>query len=107
MTPTGERATTTKADVVDRVREATGLAWSESSGLVEAVLEVMKATLADGGTLKISGFGSFVVRAKHVRRGRNPQTSEALEISARRVLTFKPSLVFRKELNRALLREGS
>lgn len=107
MNPTGDRATTTKADVIDRVREATGLAWSESSSLVEGVLEVMKETLAQGETLKISGFGSFVVREKRTRRGRNPQTSEALEISARRVLTFKPSLVFRKELNRALLREGS
>lgn len=104
---TGDHGTVTKADVVDRVREATGLAWSESSELVEAVLEVMKRTLTAGETLKVSGFGSFVVRAKRPRRGRNPQTSEALEISARRVLTFKPSLVFRKELNRALLREGS
>lgn len=95
--------TLTKAHIVERVREATGLPWSESSDLVEAVLETMKDTLEAGTNLKISGFGSFVVRQKSARRGRNPQTAERIVISRRRVLTFKPSVVLRDDLNAALL----
>ena len=95
--------TLTKAHIVERVREATGLPWSESSDLVEAVLETMKDTLEAGTNLKISGFGSFVVRLKSARCGRNPQTAERIVISRRRVLTFKPSVVLRDDLNAALL----
>lgn len=101
--PSGE--TLTKAHIVERVRDATGLPWSESSDLVEAVLETMKDTLEAGTNLKISGFGSFVVRQKSARRGRNPQTSERIVISRRTVLTFKPSVVLRDDLNAALIGE--
>ncbi len=99
--PSPTPRTLTKADVVHSVRELTGLSWGEASGLVESLLEVMKETLEAGDSLKISAFGSFLVRVKRARRGRNPQTSEQITITPRRVLTFKPSLVFRQALNRA------
>lgn len=93
--------TLTKADIVQSVREQSGLSWGEASNLVEGLLETMKGVLEAGDSLKISAFGSFVVRVKRARRGRNPQTSEQITITPRRVLTFKPSLVFRQALNRA------
>lgn len=91
--------TVTKAQMVERVREATGLGWVESGDLLEAVLESMKETLEVGENIKISGFGSFIVRSKSPRRGRNPQTSAAIVIPKRKVLTFKPSQVLRQALN--------
>lgn len=91
--------TVTKAQIVERVRGVTGLGWNESGDLVEAVLESMKDTLAEGTNIKISGFGSFLVRTKSPRRGRNPQTTATIVIPRRRVLTFKPSQVFRQSLN--------
>ncbi len=91
--------TVTKAEMVERVRDATGLGWNESGTLLEAVLNSMKDTLESGENLKISGFGSFLVRSKSPRRGRNPQTTAAIVIPKRRVLTFKPSQVLRQSLN--------
>lgn len=91
--------TVTKAQVVERVRQVTGLGWNESGDLLEAVLDAMKDTLAAGENIKISGFGSFVVRSKAPRRGRNPQTTASIVIPKRRVLTFKPSQVLRQSLN--------
>lgn len=99
-TPKSNR-TLTKSDVVQCVREQSGLSWNEAAKLVEGLLETMKGVLESGDSLKISAFGSFLVRVKRARRGRNPQTSEQITITPRRVLTFKPSLVFRQALNRA------
>jgi integration host factor subunit alpha len=62
------------------------------------VFDIIKETLEKGEKIKISGFGNFVVREKRSRVGRNPQTGEEIEISARRVLTFKPSQVLRGAL---------
>lgn len=98
--------TLTKADLVERARDATGLPWEECSALVEATLEAIKESLESGGNVKISGFGSFVVRQKAARRGRNPHTTERIVISRRTVLTFKPSAVLRQALN-ATLESGS
>jgi integration host factor subunit alpha len=64
------------------------------------LFESIKETLARGEPVKISGFGNFVVREKKARVGRNPQTGRDIEISARRVLTFKPSQVLKDVLNR-------
>jgi len=99
-TENGSRAeqTITKADIVERVRDVTGLSWAESGNLLEALLEAMKVTLEAGENLKISGFGTFQVRSKAARRGRNPQTSASLVIPRRKVLTFKPSHVLRHAL---------
>jgi integration host factor subunit alpha len=67
--------------------------------IVEQVFQIIKETLADGEKVKISGFGNFVVREKNARKGRNPQTGQEILLEARRVLTFKPSLVLKNILN--------
>ena len=72
----------------------------ESAELVEAVFAIMKSTLESGENLKIPGFGSFVVKQKADRRGRNPQTGESLTIEARRILTFKPSPLLKAAINK-------
>jgi integration host factor subunit alpha len=89
----------TKADIVERVHMRTGLDKKDAYELVEHVFETIKDTLADGESLKISGFGSFNVKQKADRRGRNPQTGEAITIEARRILTFKPSTLLRQSIN--------
>ena len=89
----------TKADLVDSIYEKIGLSKKESIQIVELVFEIMRAELEKGNKVKISGFGNFNVRDKNVRRGRNPQTGDAIEISARSVLTFKASPVLKKALN--------
>lgn len=66
------------------------------------MFDSLKNTLSQGQKIKISGFGNFVVREKRSRIGRNPQTGETIEISARRVLTFRPSQVLRAEVNATL-----
>jgi integration host factor subunit alpha len=90
----------TKAEIIDKVyEEVGGFSKKECSEAVEAVFDAMKDVLADGKKIKISGFGNFVVRAKKERMGRNPQTGSPIPISARRVLTFKPSQVLKSVLN--------
>ena len=88
----------TKADLVNAIYERVGFSKKESARIVELVFDIIKDTLAEGEKIKISGFGNFVVREKRARIGRNPQTGEEIEISARRVLTFKPSQVLRNAL---------
>jgi integration host factor subunit alpha len=92
----------TKADIVEALHTKVGFSKKEAADLVEMIFDEIKNTLAKGEKIKISGFGNFVVREKHSRVGRNPQTGESIEISARRVLTFKPSQVLRSEVNAAL-----
>ncbi|MBN2466883.1 MAG: integration host factor subunit alpha [Deltaproteobacteria bacterium] len=89
----------TKADIVENIYEKVGLSKEESARIVELLLEIMKQTLEQGDKIKISGFGNFMVRQKRSRRGRNPQTGEEIEISARKVLTFKASPILKKALN--------
>jgi len=89
----------TKADIVESVYNKVGFSKKESSEIVELVFATMKETLANGEKIKISGFGNFIVREKNSRIGRNPQTGEVIEISARRVLTFRPSQVLKSALN--------
>ncbi len=90
----------TKADIVESVYEKLGgFSKREAAEIVELVFETLKETLANGEKVKISGFGNFVVREKKSRMGRNPQTDDPIEISARRVLTFKPSQVLKLTLN--------
>ena len=66
---------------------------------METIFEVIKDSLVAGEKVKFSGFGNFVVRRKNARKGRNPQTGEEIQLEARRVLTFKPSLVLKNALN--------
>jgi len=89
----------TKADIVEQIYERVGFSKKESADLVETVFSVIKDTLSSGQKVKISGFGNFVVREKNARKGRNPQTGEEILLEARRVLTFKPSLVLKNILN--------
>ena len=92
----------TKADIVEALYEKIGFSKKEAADLVELVFDTIKTTLSQGQKIKISGFGNFVVREKRSRVGRNPQTGESIEISARRVLTFRPSQVLRAEVNSSL-----
>jgi len=92
----------TKADIVEALYEKVGFSKKEAADLVEMVFDTLKDTLAKGQKIKISGFGNFVVREKRSRVGRNPQTGQSIEISARRVLTFRPSQVLRTEVNSSL-----
>ena len=98
MAREGDNKTLTKADIVESVFQRVGFSKKESSELVELVFETMKKTLERGEKIKISGFGKFEVREKKPRRGRNPQTGTEIEISARRVLSFKPSQVLKSAL---------
>ena len=88
----------TKADIVERVYKEAGFSKKEAADLVDLVFKVIKDTLSKGEKVKISGFGNFSIRDKATRVGRNPQTGEAMDISARRVLTFKPSQVLKEDV---------
>ncbi len=89
----------TKAEIVETIYEKVGFSRKESAEIVDLVFDLLKETLEKGDKIKISGFGNFLVREKRPRKGRNPQTGDEIQISARRVLTFKPSQVLRKALN--------
>lgn len=89
----------TKADIIESVYERVGFSKKESAEIVELVFDTLKETLERGDKVKISGFGNFQVRFKKARVGRNPQTGKEIEISARRVLTFRPSQVLKAALN--------
>src|SRR5258707_6111894 len=89
----------TKADIIESVYEKVGFSKKDSAEIVELVFDTVKETLERGDKIKISGFGNFQVRHKKARIGRNPQTGKEIEISARRVLTFRPSQVLKSALN--------
>jgi integration host factor subunit alpha len=91
---------TTKADIAQALySEVGGFSKKEAADLVDLVFETMKETLGRGEKIKVSGFGNFVLRDKHKRRGRNPQTGAPIEITERRVLSFKPSQILKNQLN--------
>jgi len=83
--------TLTRMDLSDAVFREVGLSRNESAELVESVLQHMSDALAHGETVKISSFGTFSLRDKAARIGRNPKTGEEVPIQPRRVLTFRPS----------------
>jgi integration host factor subunit alpha len=89
----------TKADLIENVYLKTGFSKKESAEIVELVFDLIKTTLEKGEKIKIAGFGNFVVKEKDSRRGRNPQTGDEIEISSRRILTFKPSQVLKGAIN--------
>ncbi|UCD84467.1 MAG: integration host factor subunit alpha [Deltaproteobacteria bacterium] len=89
----------TKADIVEDVYRSVGFTKKETTEIVELVFETMRRTLEQGTTVKISGFGNFVIRKKRSRIGRNPQTGEEIRITSRKVLTFKPSQILKKSIN--------
>ncbi|MFP6599827.1 MAG: integration host factor subunit alpha [Deltaproteobacteria bacterium] len=89
----------TKAEIIERIYERVGFSKREATDVVESIFDVVKARLAEGEKVKISGFGNFVISEKRPRKGRNPQTGEEIMISGRRVLTFKPSQVLKRTIN--------
>ncbi|NVN93609.1 MAG: integration host factor subunit alpha [Desulfuromonadales bacterium] len=89
----------TKADLVGKIIDGMGCTKLEAKDFVESALALIKQTLESGENLKIAGFGSFIVNKKKDRRGRNPQTGEAIIIEARRVISFKPSRILRDAIN--------
>ena len=91
----------TKVDIIENIYEKVGFSKKEVAKIVESVFDIMKENLRQETKIKISGFGNFVVRRKRSRRGRNPQTGQDIEISPRRILTFKPSQVLKASLNHA------
>ena len=97
----------TKAEIIETIYERVGFSKKESADLVETIFQIIKETLASGEKVKISGFGNFVVRKKNERKGRNPQTGMEIRLPARRVLTFKPSLVLKNVLNDVPVEAGT
>lgn len=89
------RIVMTKADLADRIYEKIGLPKKEATAIVETLFDSMKNILSEGESIKITGFGTFLVRKKGERKGRNPKTGEELKIEQRVVVTFKPSLQFK------------
>jgi integration host factor subunit alpha len=94
--------TVTRAYLSEAVYQEVGLSRNESAQLVEAVLNEISECLIDGESVKISSFGSFSVRQKGGRVGRNPKTGEEVPIAPRRVLVFRPSHVLKEQVNGAL-----
>jgi integration host factor subunit alpha len=94
----GVGATLTRADLADVVHRKLGLSRAESAGVVERVLHHMCASLANGQNVKISGFGSFILREKGERVGRNPKTGVEVPIAPRRVMTFRASQIMRDRI---------
>ena len=91
--------TLTRADLSEAVHGQIGLSRADSAQLVEQVLDKISDALVDGRNVKISSFGTFVLRQKGQRLGRNPKTGQEVPIEPRRVLTFRPSQIMRDRIN--------
>ena len=91
--------TLTRAQLTETIYAQVGLSRNDSADLLETVLERMSAALEAGDTVKITGFGTFAVRQKGRRIGRNPKTGVEVAILPRRVLTFRPSQVLKAHVN--------
>lgn len=92
--------TLTRADLSEAVYQEVGLSRNESADLVESVLDEISQNLISGDNVKISSFGSFIIRDKGGRVGRNPKTGEEVPIEPRRVLVFRPSQVLKERVSR-------
>jgi len=91
--------TLTKIEIVDMLNEHIGIPKVEYIRIVESFFDIIKSELEKGNPVMVSGFGKWTVKSKRERIGRNPQTGETLSISARKVVTFKESVVLRDALN--------
>ena len=91
--------TLTRADLSDAVHQRVGLSRTESAQLVELVLGEIAEAIVRGENVKLSSFGSFLVRAKGQRIGRNPKTGQEVPIEPRRVMVFKPSAILKQRVN--------
>ncbi len=95
-----ESRTVTRADLAEAVYEEVGLSRNESSDLVESVLDEISKALIEGENVKVSSFGSFTIREKGERVGRNPKTGVEVPILPRKVLVFRASHVLKDRVNR-------
>jgi integration host factor subunit alpha len=91
--------TLTRADLTEAVFNSVGLSRNESAQMVEDILEELSAALSRGESVKLSSFGTFQVRQKAQRVGRNPKTGDEVPIAPRRVLVFRPSHVLKSQIN--------
>lgn len=91
--------TITRADVAETIYEEIGLSRKDSNDILDMVLDEIVNDLASGNDVKLSSFGTFSLRSKKARSGRNPKTGVAAEISPRKVISFKPSQTIRKIIN--------
>ncbi len=100
------KRTVTRADLAEAVYQEVGLSRNESAELVEAILSEISGSLVSGDNVKISSFGSFLVRHKGGRIGRNPKTGEEVPSAPRRVLSFRASQVLKNRINSSLTGDG-
>jgi integration host factor subunit alpha len=103
---TGVSRTVTRVDLAEAVYQQVGLSRKESALLVEMILGELTSALLTGDSVKLSSFGSFVIRHKGQRIGRNPKTGVEVPITERRVLVFKPSNVLKARLNGQTIEAG-
>lgn len=96
---TTEDKNITRAELAEAVYREVGLSLNESAKLVDMVLEEVSKALEQGDTVKLSSFGSFSVRSKKMRMGRNPKTGVDVPISPRRILSFHPSHILKDQVN--------
>jgi integration host factor subunit alpha len=93
------KKTLTRADLSESLHRNIGLSRTESADMVNSVLDLISDALVDGQSVKLSSFGTFMVRSKRERMGRNPKTGEEVPITPRRVLVFRPSQVMKNVVN--------
>ena len=93
-------STLTRADLAEALNRKLGLSRSESLGMVESILDRMSDALEQGENVKISGFGTFLLRDKGERVGRNPKTGVEVPITPRRVLTFRASQMLKDRIDK-------
>lgn len=91
--------TITRADVAETIYEQIGLSRKDSGDILDMIIDEIKADLVKGNDVKLSSFGTLALRKKNPRIGRNPKTGVEAEISARTVISFKPSQNLRKTIN--------
>jgi integration host factor subunit alpha len=99
--------TVTRADLTEAIYRSLGISRNESSIFVERILEEIAASLDAGETVKISSFGTFTVRDKKMRMGRNPKTGEEVPITPRRVISFRASNVLKERINANLANDNA
>ncbi|MEM1307251.1 MAG: integration host factor subunit alpha [Pseudomonadota bacterium] len=95
--------TLTRADLADAVVNKVGLPRNESQEMVETILNEIGSALASGDQVKLSSFGSFGIREKGERMGRNPKTGQEVPITPRKVLVFRPSAIMKTRINEGML----
>ena len=99
--------TLTRADLAEAVVQKVGLPRNESQELVELILQEISTSLAAGRSVKLSSFGSFGIRQKGQRIGRNPKTGQEVPITPRKVLVFRPSNIMKQRINTGLVRRNA